>query len=581
MGVIHEKLNQTYNTPQKPHFFIMQRYEVLTLIGEGAYGSVYKARRKCNNEMVAIKKFKDNIDKTNNHDIKRTIIREIKMLRKLQNFEYVVQLQDQYKRRGRIHLVFEYIDQSLLNLLEANPAGLSDKVVNNLLVQLLNAIEWCHQNKVIHRDIKPENLLVDSGTNNLKLCDFGFARNMQKDDEEPVTAYVATRWYRAPELLVGTNRHTTAVDIWPVGCIWVEMCSSEPLFPGDSEIDQIYIIQEGLGHPLPQPLLNFFSTNDKYAGLNLPKPELYSKDTTSSLNKRIRKQHQVSYQYFQKENRLVLLGEMLKLDPDTRVGISDAIKFIETGGKSFLENRERMENQRIENQRIENQRVENQKTENQKSGNPKSVSQKLGNQESQKFNKSNKLRSNKSLTKINQNYEKQQQQNYDTNYDKNYEIREKIMKINPIEHKQGLGQGIIQGMNQSTKSQAATKNKSTKNQSKSTLTTNNLSQPKNQLNQHKKLYKAKKNSSNHNIIENSTSNMSSGSNLMGYGSNLVSSGSNLMSSGSNITSSTSSSLKLPKMNLKCNNKSIVGNSLLLDLLDPEDIYEDEFEDKMQ
>jgi len=376
----------------------MQRYEVLTLIGEGAYGSVYKARRKCNSETVAINKFKDNTDKTNNHDIKRTIIREIKMLRKLQNFEYVVQLQDQYKRRGRIHLVFEYIDQSLLNLLEANPAGLSDKVVNNLLVQLLNAIEWCHENNVIHRDIKPENLLVDSSTNNLKLSDFGFARNMQKDDEEPVTAYVATRWYRAPELLVGTNRHTTAVDIWPVGCIWVEMCSSEPLFPGDSEIDQIYIIQEGLGHPLPQPLLNFFSTNDKYAGLNLPKPELYSKDTTSSLNKRIRKQHQVSYQYFQKENRLTLLGEMLKLDPDARVGISDAIKFIETGGKSFFENRERVENQRVENQRIENQRTENhrnenhrienqrtenQRTENQKSGSQK-VSQKLGNQESQK-----------------------------------------------------------------------------------------------------------------------------------------------------------------------------------------------------
>merc|ERR1712035_218463 len=93
----------------------MQRYEIQTLIGEGAYGSVYKARRKCNNEIVAIKKFKDNIDKTNNRDIKRTIIREIKMLRQLQNFEHVVQLQDQYKRRGRIHLIFEYIDSSLLN----------------------------------------------------------------------------------------------------------------------------------------------------------------------------------------------------------------------------------------------------------------------------------------------------------------------------------------------------------------------------------------------------------------------------------------------------------------------------------
>ena len=77
-----------------------------------------------------------NIDKTNNRDIKRTIIREIKMLRQLQNLEHVVQLQDQYKRRGRVHLVFEYIDQSLLNLLEANPVGLSERIVNNLLIQL-------------------------------------------------------------------------------------------------------------------------------------------------------------------------------------------------------------------------------------------------------------------------------------------------------------------------------------------------------------------------------------------------------------------------------------------------------------
>lgn len=307
----------------------MQRYELCGLIGEGAYGSVYKARRKCSGEVVAIKRFKDNTDKTNNKEIKRTIVREIKMLRQLQNPDYVVMLQDQFKRRGRIHLVFEYIDQSLLNLLETNPAGLTDRLVNKLLIQLLHAINWCHRNNIIHRDVKPENLLVDSKTHQLKLCDFGFARNLQKDDDFAVTEYVATRWYRAPELLVGTNKHTPAVDIWPVGCIWVEMCSAEPLFPGDSEIDQIYIIQEGLGNALPSNLLGFFKNNAKYAGLSLPQPDLYSNDMRASLVQRLKKQHQVALSYFHTDNRLDLLLKILRIDPDNRISVADAIDFIE------------------------------------------------------------------------------------------------------------------------------------------------------------------------------------------------------------------------------------------------------------
>jgi cyclin-dependent kinase-like len=105
----------------------MNRYDLISLIGEGAYGSVYKARRKANNEIVAIKKFKDNTDNSSNKNIKRTVIREIKMLRNLKHPTYVVSLQDQFKRKGRVHLVFEYIDKSLLDLLESHPAGLNPK----------------------------------------------------------------------------------------------------------------------------------------------------------------------------------------------------------------------------------------------------------------------------------------------------------------------------------------------------------------------------------------------------------------------------------------------------------------------
>jgi len=127
----------------------MNRYELQSIIGEGAYGSVYKARRKTNGENVAIKKFKDNTDHSNNKNIKRTVMREIKMLRQLQHPEYVVVLQDQFKRRGRVHLVFEYIDQSLLDLLEANPTGLCTNLVSKLLIT-----STCHQ-VVPHKQHNP------------------------------------------------------------------------------------------------------------------------------------------------------------------------------------------------------------------------------------------------------------------------------------------------------------------------------------------------------------------------------------------------------------------------------------------
>jgi serine/threonine protein kinase len=132
--------------------------------------------------------------------------------------------------------------------------------------QLVKAIHFCHSQKVIHRDIKPENLLI-SLNGELKLCDFGFARQVQGN--EHLTDYVATRWYRAPELLVGCH-YDQSVDMWALGCLMAELVDSQPLFPGESDIDQIYCIQKYLGELIHthQEALN---KNKAFVGLKLPK----------------------------------------------------------------------------------------------------------------------------------------------------------------------------------------------------------------------------------------------------------------------------------------------------------------------
>ena len=134
-------------------------------------------------------------------------------------------------------MVFEYIEKNLLEILEENTNGLDQEDVRRYLYQVFKAIEYCHRNNVIHRDIKPENLLINQKSKVLKICDFGFARVLSnKAGAASLTDYVATRWYRAPELLL-SNYYGKEVDIWAAGCIMGEITDGEALFPGESEID--------------------------------------------------------------------------------------------------------------------------------------------------------------------------------------------------------------------------------------------------------------------------------------------------------------------------------------------------------
>ncbi|RUS81124.1 hypothetical protein EGW08_011110 [Elysia chlorotica] len=193
-------------------------------------------------------------------------MRELKMLRALKQ-ENIVELREAFKRKGKLYLVFEYVEKNMLELLEPHPNGVPYEKARSLTYQLCKAVMWCHARDIIHRDIKPENLLI-SKDGVLKLCDFGFARNIAGGSNGLYTDYVATRWYRSPELLIGAP-YGKAVDVWAIGCIMGELSDGQALFPGDSEIDQLYVIQKIMG-ALPDDQMRVFQKNPRFHGLKFP-----------------------------------------------------------------------------------------------------------------------------------------------------------------------------------------------------------------------------------------------------------------------------------------------------------------------
>ena len=267
-----------------------------------------KCRNKETGDVVAIKKFKEGED---DEIVKKTTLREVKVLRMLKQAN-IVSLREAFRRKGKLYLVFEYVERNLLEILEECPNGLPKDLVRRYVFQLVLAIEWCHRHDVIHRDIKPENLLINPDTHELKLCDFGFARTLTHAGQA-LTDYVATRWcglwrmlcnsrcapaalmrrsplrrYRAPELLLGTQHYNFAVDIWAIACIMGELIDSEPVFPGESEIDQLYIIQRIIG-PLTSDQHEMFLRNPRFVGLKFPdmtRPETLQKKYLGKLSKR-------------------------------------------------------------------------------------------------------------------------------------------------------------------------------------------------------------------------------------------------------------------------------------------------------
>mmetsp|Transcript_10192 Transcript_10192/g.18009 ORF Transcript_10192/g.18009 Transcript_10192/m.18009 type:complete len:310 (-) Transcript_10192:629-1558(-) len=281
-----------------------QRYRKLEKIGEGTYGVVYKAEDTQTCKVVALKKIRL---ETEDEGVPSTAIREISILKELQH-DHIVSLVDVISHAKKLYLVFEFLDQDLKQYMNKRNRGLSGFTLKSYLYQLLDGILFCHTHRIIHRDLKPQNLLVSRDLQTIKLADFGLARAFQV----PLHTYtheVVTLWYRAPEILLGAKLYSPAVDIWSVGCIFAEMATKQALFPGDSEIDELYKIFRLLGTPSEHTWANVTQLPDYSAVF----PQWQAQPLSTAVS-------------CLDPDALDLLGKMLTYEPGERVTAKHALQ---------------------------------------------------------------------------------------------------------------------------------------------------------------------------------------------------------------------------------------------------------------
>ncbi|KAG0191557.1 Cyclin-dependent kinase 2 [Apophysomyces sp. BC1034] len=218
-------------------------YIKLSKIGEGTYGVVFKAQQQVTNKLVALKKVRLNMTL----GVPTTALREVALLKEV-NHHNVVKLLDMIQKDTTIYLVFDFAEVDLGHYIEKlGREGMTLPHVKSFLYQLLNGLYYCHSHRILHRDLKPQNLLIDKH-GRLTIADLGLSRIFGV----PLRTYthrVITLWYRAPEILLGSDHYSTAVDMWSVGCILAEMLMLRAIFPGDSQIDQLFRIFRVLGTP--------------------------------------------------------------------------------------------------------------------------------------------------------------------------------------------------------------------------------------------------------------------------------------------------------------------------------------------
>ena len=226
---------------------IKRRFILQKKVGQGAYGVVFKAIDKKTKELVALKKlfgaFQDDTDS------QRTF-REVMLLQELNGHDNIIRLLNVIKAQNDqdLYLVFDYMEADLFNVIRANI--LQDIHKKFIIYQILKALKFIHSADIIHRDLKPSNIFINSDCH-VKLGDFGLARTVDRNPHMGglVTEYVATRWYRAPEMILSGHKYGKTIDMWSVGCILYELLVGTPILPGKSTKDMIKMMFGVTGFP--------------------------------------------------------------------------------------------------------------------------------------------------------------------------------------------------------------------------------------------------------------------------------------------------------------------------------------------
>eukprot|EP00535_Pseudo-nitzschia_heimii_P008580 CAMPEP_0197176534 /NCGR_PEP_ID=MMETSP1423-20130617/2420_1 /TAXON_ID=476441 /ORGANISM="Pseudo-nitzschia heimii, Strain UNC1101" /LENGTH=469 /DNA_ID=CAMNT_0042625915 /DNA_START=325 /DNA_END=1734 /DNA_ORIENTATION=+ len=254
-------------TQQQPQGTENISYSAERIIGNGSFGVVFEAKVVETNEVVAIKKVLQD---------KRFKNRELQIMRQLVKDPHtnIVALKHCFYSQGEkqdelyLNLVLEYVPETVYSISRRHHKHnipLPLMFVKLYLYQLSRALAHIHALGICHRDIKPQNLLVNPKNQQLKLCDFGSAKALVQG--EPNVSYICSRYYRAPELIFGSTDYTTAIDIWSEGCVGAELLLGQPLFPGDSGVDQLVEIIKVLGTPTKEEIR---SMNSNYIEFKFP-----------------------------------------------------------------------------------------------------------------------------------------------------------------------------------------------------------------------------------------------------------------------------------------------------------------------
>ncbi|KAH8832603.1 kinase-like protein [Flagelloscypha sp. PMI_526] len=292
-------------------FHVEKRWKLIREMGSGAYGVVISAADSLSGETVAIKLVTRVFEKI---QLAKRALREITLLRHFAHHENITGLIDVdaiHPTFNEIYIFMEPMEADLHQIIKSGQ-NLTNEHVQYFVYQVLRGMKYVHSASVIHRDLKPGNLLVNADCE-LKICDFGLSRGYEsRPDEAPthLTEYVATRWYRAPEIMLAFRRYNTAIDVWSIGCILAELLLGKPLFKGKDYVDQLNKILDVLGTPDEKVIKRIGSDKAQAYVRSLP----YKK--TIPLRKVLPTADVLA---------LDLLGKMLSFDPGARITVQEAL----------------------------------------------------------------------------------------------------------------------------------------------------------------------------------------------------------------------------------------------------------------